>query len=495
MNSPHTVLSIADHNLIDQLIVERGASNLSLIEAAGRAVSEEISARWTPSKALIMCGPGKNGADGCVVAKSLQEKGWDVTIGFIKDPLKSSGYISDIFHGWMGPAELLNPLLLDNTDIVIDALFGAGFRHPISDSIFQTLKSLSNLKKPVVAIDLPSGVDGDEGTVHTVSPKADLTVTFFKHKFGHLLYPGRAYCGEVVVLDIGIPDSLLDEISCNTWINEPLLWKHLFPWPKYDDHKYRRGHVLVVSGGVGSTGAARLASVAAYRVGSGLVTLACPTDALSSLTKCEPEFLLALIDSSASLYDLLLERKRNAVLIGPGNGLNDNTRENVLSILDTPAAAVIDADALTVFSEYPEELFKVLDETCILTPHDGEFNRLFPFQKEGGRLSRARNAAKISGAVIVLKGPDTVVAHPDGRATITNISTPFLATAGSGDVLGGIIIGLRAQGVPSFEASSMGVWLHAKAATHFGPGLIASDISSHLPRVLRDLWEKRCPKP
>jgi hydroxyethylthiazole kinase-like uncharacterized protein yjeF len=342
----------------------------------------------------------------------------------------------------------------------------------------------------VIAIDVPSGIDGTTGEVRGVAIEAQATVTFFRLKPGHLLLPGRLHCGEVSLADIGIPSRVLDTIMPKTFANEPPLWLPRFPCPTPEGHKYARGHGVVVSGPLYSTGAARLGARGCLRVGAGLVTVASPRDALSVNASSLTAIMVREADDARALKGLLDDQRKNAVLIGPGVGVGERTKAMVLAALGSSAAVVLDADAITSFAEDPAKLFAAIAErasSVVLTPHDGEFARLFG-DITGSKLDHARKAASHSGATILLKGADTVVAAPDGTASINATTSSWLATAGSGDVLAGMVLGLLAQRMPPFEAASAAVWLHGKAAKDFGPGLIAEDVPEMLPKVLRELW-------
>jgi len=313
------------------------------------------------------------------------------------------------------------------------------------------------------------------------------TVTFFRRKPGHLLLPGRAHCGEVSVADIGIPDSVLDTIRPRTFANEPALWLARFPWPQPASHKYTRGHAVIVSGPIWSTGAARLGARGALRVGAGLVTMASPKDALEVNAAQLTAIMVRPVDGAAELAAMLADKRKNAVMLGPGAGVGEPLRAMVLAALDSEAAVVLDADALTSFAGEAERLFAAIKSRAapvVLTPHDGEFARLFGPLGEGSKLELARGAAKRSGAVLVLKGADTVVAAPDGRASVNATTSPWLATGGTGDVLAGMVAGMLAQHMAAFEGASASVWMHGAAALAFGPGLIAEDVPEMLPEVL-----------
>ena len=490
------VLTVAEHAAADRLANEDGVSGEALMEAAGRGVAAEICARWTPRPVSVLCGPGNNGGDGFVAARVLAAAGWPVRVALLGGPAeRQRGDAATAAARWDGRVEALTPTVVESAGLVVDALFGAGLARPIDGAAVKTLQAVDARRLPCVAVDLPSGVHGDTGATSGTVAQAALTVTFFRAKPAHLLLPARALCGELAVIDIGTPWRAVDAIQPRLWRNEPSLWAGAFPWPAEDAHKYLRGHAVIRSGGVADTGAARLAALAAARVGAGLVTIACPRDALPALAGAVTEILLAPADGAGKLSDLLTERRRNAVLVGPANRVTDGTRRETLAALAARLAAVIDADALTVFAGAPQDLFDAVDETCVLTPHDGEFGRLFTSIQETGRLARARAAARMSGAVVALKGPDSVVAHPDGRAAIASNASPHLATAGTGDVLAGLILGLRAQGMPPFEAAAAAVWLHGEAAARFGPGLLAGDLPAMLPSLLRELRAAAGPHP
>ena len=456
------ILSVAQHAEADRIASAAGISFAQLMESAGRAVAAEICVRWTPCPVVVLCGPGNNGRDGLVVARVLEEADWPVrTVKF-----------SD-----------LTPAALNNAALVVDALFGAGLSRPLEGQAAATVRALTEQAIPTVAVDVPSGVFGDSGAVEGPSVRAQLTVTFFRKKPAHLLYPSRKFCGEVVVADIATPEEALVQLAVDAWENGPALWA--LPRPELEGHKYARGHVLVVSGGPSSTGAARLAAEGALRAGAGVVTVACPPASLVVNASHLTEVLIERFAEASDLSRLLLERKRNVAVLGPGNGVTDQTRDNVLVALSTGTRCVLDADALTAFADQRSKLFEALRPGCVLTPHDGEFVRLFPqFADLPGRLLRARAAAKEAGVVVVLKGPDTVIAHPDGRAIVNSNAPPILATAGSGDVLAGFVAGLLAQGMNAFSAACAAVWLHGEAAARFGAGLIASDLHRALPLVL-----------
>jgi len=474
------ILTTAEMSKADAFAVAHGVPSLELMENAGRAVADAIAARFKPCAVTVLCGPGNNGGDGFVVARLLDESGFIVRVAHDAEPEGDAAVMSD---RWKGTRVALELEALDGAKLVVDALFGAGLSRPLEGAYAQIVEALNDL--PVVAVDIPSGVSGDTGQpLGGVYVKAALTVTFFRKKPGHLLSPGRALCGEVVVGDIGIPAE-----AANTQLHEntPALWR--FPWPRLEGHKYSRGHCVVVSGPAHATGAARLAARAALRVGAGLVSVASPPEAVAVNAAHLTAIMIKPFQGAAGLGALLSDRRLNAAALGPGLGVSKETRELVTAVLKSGAAAVLDADAITAFQDEPQALFGLLDDKCVLTPHAGEFERLFPglLDQSASKLEAARIAAARSLCVVVLKGADTVIAAPSGRAAINANAPPSLATAGAGDVLAGLIAGLLAQGMPAFDAACAGTWLHGESARLFGPGLIAEDLPEMLPAVLARL--------
>ena len=484
--SGNELLSCAQVYQADALALEAGKSGQVLMENAGRGIAREILARFDPRPTTILCGPGGNGGDGFVVARVLREAGWPVRVGCLgdRDALKDDA--ASMASAWKGEIEGFSADLLQGCDLVVDGIFGAGISRDVGGIAQGLIEEINDRQLACVAIDIPSGVHGDSGAILATAPRAILTVTFFRKKPGHLLMPGREYCGETTVIDIGISANVLGHIEPLGRENGPDIWGRRFPWPKADAHKYDRGHAVVVSGSLGKGGAARLAARGALRVGAGLVTIACPPDGL-----IEHAAHVNAIMSSAfnDLDEILIDERKNAVLLGPGCGIGEKTRTDVLTALRGRDRCVVDADGLSSFEHHPEALFDGLGPQCILTPHEGEFRRLFPDLGRGDKPSRALAAAERAGAVIVLKGADTVIAKPCGAYVINSLASPFLATAGSGDVLAGLLVGLLAQGVDAFDAACAGAWLHGAAACRFGPGLIAEDITELLPAVLRELYE------
>ncbi|MGN6749938.1 MAG: NAD(P)H-hydrate dehydratase, partial [Xanthobacteraceae bacterium] len=470
---------------------------LTLMENAGKAVAQAVSARQRPGgRVVVLAGPGNNGGDGFVAARLLAERGYAVKALLAGALDKLTGDAAAAAKVWDRGIEPAKPDGLAGADVVIDALFGAGLDRPVGGLAQAMIEAVNAQAAPVIAVDLPSGINGTTGAVMGSAIKAQQTVTFFRKKAGHVLMPGRTHCGDLSLASIGIPDMVLAQIGPRTFENLPELWRDEFPAPRTQGHKYDRGHAVVVSGPSWSTGAARLAARGALRAGAGLVTIASPLEALAVNAAANLAIMVRSVDGAAELAHFLDDRRLNAVAIGPGLGVSEATCELVLAALSGDRAVVLDADAITSFAQSPQRLAAVAKDrggkATILTPHEGEFSRYFhgldANTQAGSKLERARLAAALIGAVVVLKGPDTVVAAPDGRASIAANPPAFLATAGAGDVLTGITAGLAAQGMPAFEAASAAVWLHGEAASAFGIGLIAEDLSEQLPNVYRGLF-------
>jgi ADP-dependent NAD(P)H-hydrate dehydratase / NAD(P)H-hydrate epimerase len=491
------LLSNAEMAEADRLTIAGGIAGLMLMENAGSAIAQAVAARQSPgSRVVVLAGPGNNGGDGFVAARLLAERGYAVKALLAGALDKLTGDAAAAAKVWGRGIEPAKPDGLAGADVVIDALFGAGLDRPVGGLAQAMIEAVNAQAAPVIAVDLPSGINGTTGAVMGSAIKAQQTVTFFRKKAGHVLMPGRAHCGDLSLASIGIPDTVLARIGPRTFENLPELWRGKFPTPRAQGHKYDRGHAVVVSGPSWSTGAARLAARGALRAGAGLVTIASPREALAINAAANLAIMVRPVDGAAELARFLGDPRLNAVAIGPGLGVGETTCELVLAALGGDRAVVLDADAMTSFAQSPQRLAAAVKDrggnATILTPHEGEFSRYFQHldvnTNVGSKLERARLAAALIGAVVVLKGPDTVVAAPDGRASIAANAPAFLATAGAGDVLTGITAGLAAQGMPAFEAASAAVWLHGEAASAFGIGLIAEDLSEQLPSVYRALF-------
>jgi hydroxyethylthiazole kinase-like uncharacterized protein yjeF len=490
------LLTSAEMSEADRLAVAGGTSGLKLMEAAGRAVADAACARLGGRRVVVVAGPGNNGGDGFVAARIVAERGHAVRLLFAGDRDKLKGDAAQAAAGWTRPVEAASPDLIDPDALVIDALFGAGLDREVTGAPRAMIEAMNRTAGPVIAVDLPSGINGTTGAAMGAAVKAGHTVTFFRRKPGHLLLPGRMHCGTVECADIGVPASVLDRVRPQTFANELPLWSAHFPVPQPDAHKYARGHGVVVSGGVSTTGAARLAACGALRAGAGLVTIASPREALAVNAASSLAIMVRPVDGEDELRAFLADTRRNAVVLGPGGGTGEPMRRQVFAALKSEAAVVLDADALTSFAECPDALFEAIrargGKPVLLTPHAGEFTRLFSGIADDpqlhSKLERARAGAARSGAVILLKGADTVVATSDGRASIAANAPAYLATAGAGDVLAGMVAGLLAQHMPPFEAASAAVWLHGEAGQAFGPGLIAEDLPETLPGIYRGLF-------
>src|SRR5579862_3115673 len=450
------LLTSAEMADADRLAIAGGIAGSELMESAGRAVAEAVAERHpSGSRIAVVAGPGNNGGDGFVAARLLAERGARVDVMLLGDIGRLKGDAASAAKKWTGLVAAAEPRALAGAEVVIDALFGAGLDRPVEGKARALIEAINAATAPVYAVDLPSGINGTSGAVLGVAVKATHTVTFFRKKPGHLLLPGRLHCGTIAVADIGIPAAVLDKIAPKTFENVPALWRHSFPVPRLTGHKYDRGHAVVVSGPSWSTGAARLAARAALRAGAGLVTIASPRDALAVNAATNLAVMVRSVDGANELAAFLSDRRLNAVAIGPGIGVGEPTRALVLAALSGERAVVLDADAITSFAADPKPLARAIaarrNQATIFTPHEGEFSRYFwvldERTKAGSKLERARLAAAIVGAVVLLKGGDTVVASPDGRASIAANAPAYLATAGAGDVLTGIIAGLVAQGM------------------------------------------------
>lgn len=495
------LLTPAEMARADAATIAAGTPGIVLMEAAGRAVADALAHRWPiGTRVLVLAGPGNNGGDGFVAARILRERGYLVRLMLLGDRSRIAGDARLAAERWPGPVEPADPATvgraLAEARVVVDALFGAGLARPLDGAAAALVAAVNAARRAVVAVDLPSGIDGATGRVMGAAIEAELSVTFFRMKPGHLLLPGRLNCGKVLVADIGIPDRVLAAIAPPHVRDLPALWQDALKAPGLADHKYTRGHAVVVSGPMSRTGAARLAARAALRAGAGLVTLASPPDAMMVNAGHLTAVMLAKIADASALADLLADRRKNALLLGPAAGVGEGTRALLDAALAAPPALVLDADALTVIAADPAPVFARFAERgapVVLTPHDGEFARLFPDLAPAAcdlsKPERAARAAERAEAVVVLKGADTVIAAPDGRRAIADNAPADLATAGSGDVLAGIVTGLLARGLPAFEAACAAVWLHGEAGRRAGPGLIAEDLADELRPVLAALYE------
>ena len=507
----------------DRLTMAGGTSGWMLMQRAGRAVADTVLTRYSQARRIaLLAGPGNNGGDAYVVAARLGQAGRRVTVFSLGDAGRLKGDAATAAEAYAGPSAPLQDLDLTDFDLVVDGLFGAGLARPIDGEATAVIERVNACGLVVIAIDLPSGVSGLSGAVLGTAIQADATVTFFRRKPGHLLQPGRGLCGALIVAEIGIAPRVLEAIAPMHFANEPALWASQLRLPSQSGHKFDRGHAVVFSGGATQTGAARLAANGALRGGAGLVTVLAAGSALMVNAAHLTSVMLKRCDGSEDLDGFLEDERLNAFVLGPGFGIGENARVHAVAILAGGRRLVLDADGISSFKDCPELLFEAAKAAAgsirstdtrssvsqergsqiashmrleqgpalVLTPHAGEFARLFPdlaADQSMAKTSCSLAAAARAGAVVVLKGADTVIAAPDGRVAINANGTPWLATAGSGDVLCGLVAAQLAQGIPSFEAACVAVWMHARAAELFGPGLIAEDLPGLMPQVLGEM--------
>lgn len=497
------LLTPAQMGACDAFTMARGIPGIDLMERAGQAVAD-VAKTMVPknSKVLVLAGPGNNGGDGYVAARLLAAMGHKVRVAALGDTANLQGDAKWAFDGWLGdvsPATALDALALQAQDLIIDALFGAGLTRELDGVAAALVDMVSQAGRPVLAVDLPSGLDGRMGQALGPIISADRTITFHRLKPGHVLYPGRALCGTISVADIGIHHDAISAAGFTAHLTGAYLADHL-PDLSADAHKYARGHALVVGGPPEKAGAGFLAAGAALRVGAGLVTLAAPPDTMADSVGQYPALMRAPCADSGDLARLLSDDRLTACALGPGLAPNEATRQMVYAALGSHVSLVLDAGALSAFAGMAGLLFERVaarSAPTVLTPHSGEFKRLSGQDKVLSKLEMAQDAARRSGAIVVLKGADTVIAHPNGSADCTYVNAnapPWLATAGSGDVLTGTIAGLLTHSDIAHDNAerltatvAFGVWLHGEAGQQAGPALVASDLEAALQTVLQRL--------
>lgn len=490
----HELLTPDQMSKADALTIKSGISGIKLMHNAGEVLLAAVQNHFPKAtKILVVAGIGNNGGDGFVLANLLLREKCKVTVTIIGDTEKIAGDARLAYDEMSKGITIETNPNFDDYDLIVDAIFGAGLTREITGIYAETVLSINAASAQVLAVDLPSGINGRTGQVSGCAIKADVTATFFRYKPGHLLYPGRDHCGDLFLGQIGITNEVLDQLSPLIYQNAPQLWKDQYPFIKANGHKYTRGHALAISGGLDKSGAARLMAKSALRMGAGLVTIACPLQTMSAHAARTDAIMLLKMDGTDDLIKILGDKRINAICVGPGLHPNGNTRNLVRAILKTDRSVVLDAGALTAFSNDPDELFELINSrssATIMTPHDGEFAKLFPdLLTCEDKVQRAKTASQKSGASIVLKGPDTVITDSAGHAAISDNAPPWLATAGSGDVLCGIIAALLAQGMPEFKAACAGVWFHGEAGAKAGPGLISSDLEIALKGVIKHIYQ------
>jgi hydroxyethylthiazole kinase-like uncharacterized protein yjeF len=487
------VLSTPDCGHCDSYAETRGVAGFDLMRAAGAAIADSIQANWSVRPVLVLCGPGNNGGDGYVCASVLLEAGWPVRVISVVDPQRLRGDAKTAAQQWLGRTDRVDSGDFSDAGIVVDALFGAGLSRAITEPAAGLIARTNQSAAVVVAVDLPSGVGGDAGPVGGAVIDADMTVTFHRPKPAHLLEPAASLCGAVQVADIGIPAGWDEGISSAALINHPDVWMEALPLGRPDTHKHRRGRLVVFSGPMSSTGAARLAAQSGLAIGAGLVTLASPPAALNVNATASTSVMVARLEEQGAATEFLTKHRATASVLGPAAGVGAKTRELVKSATAHEAAVVLDADGLTSFQGQTDELGNLLRPHDVITPHLGEFERLFPglIATSTNKVTAVQQAAERIGCVVVLKGADTVIAKPDTIPVINRHASPSLATAGSGDVLAGCIGGLITQGMPTYEACCAAVWIHGDVGLSHGPGLIADTVIEGIPESLGRL-ERLC---
>jgi ADP-dependent NAD(P)H-hydrate dehydratase / NAD(P)H-hydrate epimerase len=478
------ILTPQQMNEADRLTIATGITGSWLMENAGFAILDVVLRHYPEiMRAVVLCGPGNNGGDGYVLARLLALRGVAVAL-YCSAPAKSGTDAEVAQSHWNGAVYPLETLNLQHGDVVIDALYGAGFRGALQDAETRAAQVVSESGVPIISVDLPSGIDGLTGQHQGPCFRADHTVTFFRKKPGHLLYPGRALCGQLHVVDIGISPRVLTEIAPKLYENSPDLFGSRLPQSDPETHKYAHDAVGIFCGGAGATGATRLSARAAAKAGAGAVIMLATIEAVPELASHLTSTMIRTIDNPECLTHCINDKKYAVFIVGPGFRDLPRLRETVLALLQSKRKLnlVFDADVFSAFASDAETLFSAIEKstcTVVMTPHDGEFQRLFGdiSQSDLAKHEMALAAAKRAFCTIIYKGPDTVIASPDGRASINSNGGTMLATAGSGDVLAGAVAGLLAQSMPAFEAACCAVYHHADTGQRLGDGLIAEQLA------------------
>ncbi|KQV81500.1 bifunctional ADP-dependent NAD(P)H-hydrate dehydratase/NAD(P)H-hydrate epimerase [Rhizobium sp. Root1220] len=485
-NIRELLLTPAEMAAVDLAAAASGIDSFALMERAGAAVAS-AALRFYPEagRVAVLCGPGNNGGDGYVAARHLVMTGATVEVFHWGNPSRLAGDAARARDTYASLTSPLDNYMPKPGDLIIDALFGAGLTRDLPAEVRDAFQRAKDANTPVLAVDLPSGLDGRTGEVLGECLRADHTITFMTRKPGHLLMPGRELCGTLEIFDIGIPARIVRaETEGGIAENRPERWRHLTPSSSLETHKYRRGHLVVFSGGASKTGAARMSATAGLKAGAGLVTIASSAEAMDANAAHLTAIMLHPVEDEEALREWLEDQRLQTFVLGPGFGIGAKARAFAAVLCER--RLVLDADGISSFSDEPGKLFDLFENgepRLVLTPHEGEFGRLFPdiaADRTLGKVGRAQAAASRSNAAIVYKGADTVIAAPDGRAYINTNAPPWLATAGSGDVLAGIIGALMAQGMPTFEAAAAGVYLHGEAGLRAGKGLTAEELAAHV---------------
>ncbi|MDC0073366.1 NAD(P)H-hydrate epimerase [Alphaproteobacteria bacterium] len=482
----HALLNNHQINCVEQDAISKGHSSYDLMEKAGSSVADLVRVNFSNNHTLVLCGPGNNGGDGFVIARYLKLSGWNVKLGCLVDTnnLKTDES-KKMANLWGDKVYEINENLFRGVELVIDSMYGTGLKRNLNEPLKKIIQIVNSLNIPKVAVDIPSGINGDNGQIMGAAIKSDICIAFSSKRIGHAIQPGREYCGKVIVTDIGIPKNSFAKVKAKVFENHPNLWINKLKKKNYSDHKYTRGFSIINSGNVTKVGAARLASYAALRIGSGIVGIVSKSENLVAFNSSPASLIKYSVDNLNEYKSLLKDHRHTSYLLGPGNGLNIDTLNFTLETMKKNIPTLIDADAIAIFKNRRKDLFDSIHEKCVLTPHDGEFKNIFP-KISGNRLERCERASRECKGVFVLKGNDTVISDSKNFSIVNTCAPINLATAGSGDVLAGIIVGLMSQGIEPFYSASIGTWVHSKAAQKYGNGMIADDIIDLIPEVLND---------
>ncbi len=492
MIAKQALLSINQMYQADYETSQNGVSSWQLMKNAGKQIGKlslKILRKNKNKRILILCGPGNNGGDGYIAAKYLQENNIKVDVFSFKKPKELKGDAKKAFDLWDNIVyNKLHKKKMSRYSLIIDSLFGAGISRPLNLKLQKIASWCEELSLNVLSVDMPSGINGDTGMpIGQTVFKANHTITFFRAKTGHKLFPGKEFCGQLHISQIGIKSKQLKNINVNVYNNEANLWKKMIPRRRWNKNKYDYGHAVIFSGEM--TGATKLASLSCLRAGAGLVTIMSPKKYEMAYRLFNPSLMiLSSKFESENTKNFLSDKRINALAYGFGSVPSVETKKQTLEILKLNKPTVLDAGSLTSFSSKPEILYKSCHTKTILTPHSGEFERIFPQLRNITKLKSCQKASQLTNSVIVLKGADTIIAEPSGNTIICSEPfSPWLATAGTGDVLSGLIASMLAQGLDCFHAAAAGVWIHNSAGKKIGPGLISNDLVKKLKQIIQKL--------